>query len=127
MAKIQCKPTNMRIRKGKQTSDNHGGNLQQSTSLQQIQRKEDFGGHLDPDLEEDMKLRQMEEEFNITGVNQYKTQLEANILVLNKKVKELQHQVKYGEIQEKRMNKAHTEKVLFIEHEEKDKGMSALR
>ena len=74
-----------------------------------------------------MKLRQMEEEFNITGVNQYKTQLEANILVLNKKVKELQHQVKYGEIQEKRMSKAHTEKVLFIEHEEKDKGMSALR
>jgi len=33
----------------------------------------------------------MEEEFNVTGVNQYKTQLEANILVLNKKVKELQH------------------------------------
>ena len=28
---------------------------------------------------------------------------------------------------EKRMAKDHEEKVLFIEHEEKDKGMSALR
>ena len=45
-----------------------------------------------------MKLRQIEEEFNITGVNQYKAQLEANIIVLNKKAKEIHLQVKYGEI-----------------------------
>ena len=123
MAKIQCRPQKTRAR-NKSVNDS---NMQQSSSLQQLQRKEDFGNHLDPDLVEDMKLRQMEEEFNITGVNQYKSKLEANILVLNKKVKELQHKVKYGEINEKRLAKAHTQKVLFVEHQEKDKGMSALR
>ena len=29
-------------------------------------------------------------DFNITGVNQYKTQLESNIIILNKKVKEME-------------------------------------
>ena len=50
---------------------NYGIYEQQSSSLQQLQRKEDFGA--DPDYDEEvMKLKEIEEEFNITGVNQYK-------------------------------------------------------
>jgi len=74
-----------------------------------------------------MKLKQMEEEFAITGVNQYKAHLEAQIEMLNVRVKEMQRRNHYAEIHEKRLSKEHTEKVLFIKHEEKDKGMSALR
>ena len=39
-------------------------------------------------LEEEMRLIELEEEFKVTGVNQLKTQLESNIMVLDKKVKD---------------------------------------
>ena len=39
----------------------------------------------------------------------------------------MQRRVHYAEIEEKRIAKDHTEKVLFAVHEEKDKGMSVLR
>lgn len=54
--------------------------------------------------EEELKLKEIEEEFNITGVNNYKQQLENNIVILNNKVKEMQRRCHYAEIQEKRIN-----------------------
>jgi len=39
----------------------------------------------------------------------------------------MQRQVHYAEINEKRQDKEVTEKALFVQHDEKDKGMSALR
>jgi len=39
----------------------------------------------------------------------------------------MQRRLHYAEIEEKRINKYHTEVALFAEHEEKDKGMCALR
>jgi hypothetical protein len=74
-----------------------------------------------------LKLKEIEEEFNITGVNQYKQALEQNIVILNKKVKDMERILHYAEIEEKRINKYHTEVALFAENEEKDKGMCALR
>ena len=65
--------------------------------------------------------------FNITGVNQYKTQLESNIEILAKKVKEMARKNHYNEIIEKRLDKEHNEKLVFVLQEEKEKGMSALR
>lgn len=39
----------------------------------------------------------------------------------------MERKVHYAEIEEKRINKHHTEVALFAENEEKDKGMCALR
>ena len=69
----------------------------------------------------------MEDDFTITGVNHYKTKLEANIIELTKKVKELRKKNREAEIYEKKLSKEHTEKVLFITHQERDIGMGALR
>lgn len=53
-------------------------------------------------------------DFKVTGVNEYKTQLEQNILVLNKKVKEMERQNHYAQIIEKRLDKEHNEKLVFV-------------
>jgi hypothetical protein len=53
--------------------------------------------------------------------------LEQNIKILNGKVKEMQRKVHYAEIEEKKLDKAHTEVALFVANQEKDKGMNALR
>lgn len=109
-------------RKARQLHHDYGIYEQQALSLAQYQHKQetDFD-------EEELKLKEIEEEFNITGVNQYKQALEKNIFILNKKVKDLERKLHYAEIEEKRINKQHTEVALFAENEEKDKGMCALR
>ena len=63
-----------------------------------------------------------EDGFSITGVNHYKHQLEQNIQVLKKKVKDMQRKVHWDEIIEKRLSKEHSENVHFTLNEEKDKG-----
>jgi len=99
---------------------------QQAESLSEIQKKQAFES-MNEDERELFELNQMEEQFSITGVNQYKTQLEASIIELAKKVKDIRKKNHEAEIYQKRLGKEHTEKVLFIKNEERDKGMGALR
>lgn len=47
--------------------------------------------------------------------------------MLNKKVKEMERKNHYAGIIEKRLDKEHNEKLVFVLQEEKEKGMSALR
>ena len=58
--------------------------------------------------QEELRLQEIEQEFNITGVNQLKTQLESNIEILSKKCKQMERQIHYALIREKRLEKAHT-------------------
>ena len=77
--------------------------------------------------QEELRLQQIEQEFNITGVNQLKTQLESNIEILTQKCKALERKIHYAQIQEKRLEKAHTKEAIFVHYEEKDKGMEVLK
>lgn len=115
-------------RKARHLHQSYGIFEQQASSGSHYQRKLEQD-HSDPDLydEEELKLKEIEEEFNITGVNQYKQALEQNIVILNKRVKDMERKVHYAEIEEKRINKEHTEKAMFAVNQEKDRGMSALR
>ena len=53
------------------------------------QKREDTSTLLLENDSEALQLKHMSQEFSITGVNQYKTQLETNINLLNKKVKDM--------------------------------------
>ena len=73
------------------------------------------------------RLKLEDQEFKITGVNQYKIALEQQIENMRRTVKELERNNHYAEIAEKRMSKEVNEKIVFIQNEERDKGMSALK